>query len=364
MNRNTAFLFIGNIEYEARIHKQIRTLKKKDINVLLIHGNINGSEKISDNYDFEIISRVIHYNISKLFSFLNQLYFCFFSYKEMTKRKDIKIVVSHGLTPLLGGVLIKLRNRNIKLIYDGTELAVEREKGIKKVIWKIIQKFSLPFCDYITQCGKARLNYFKDEYRVAENKMILLSNYPNYKKIINASSEVTDRKIKSIYFGILGKGRFLTELVKAFFDLPDYELILIGIDNGGFFKSLQDLSAGHSNIVVSAPKKRKEINELLLQCDVGLSFVENISLNYYYYTPNKIYDYLLYGIPVITMNYPELLEDVEKNRVGVCVSEITSQSISKAIDKIISENMKSNITDNIKRKFSWESQEDNFLKIF
>ena len=85
-------------------------------------------------------------------------------------------------------------------------------------------------------------------------------------------------------------------------------------------------------------------------------------LNNYYCAPNKVYDYLMNGMPVISNNYPGLVSVLEKNSVGACVEEVTLPAVKKAITQIVEEKRWQNITDELRRRYSWEEQEKSYLK--
>jgi hypothetical protein len=52
-------------------------------------------------------------------------------------------------------------------------------------------------------------------------------------------------------------------------------------------------------------------------------------LNYKYALPNKLFDYINAGLPVLTSNLPEMQAIVNKYNVGETLSEITPKAISE-----------------------------------
>lgn len=364
MKHNIAFIFIGKLAYQGRILKQIKSLEKIGSQIILVLGNINNEEKGLEKFNFQIIEKVVRYNISKVFSFLSQLYFNIVTFLVLSQKKNIKFVQCCGLATLPSGVLLKLFNNQLKLIYDSTELSVERESGVKRYIWEKIQIFCLPYCDFIIQAEPKRLEFFKKKYNVDKNKLILIGNYPYLNKSIRKKGFIKGDKIKLLYFGILGIGRGYEDLIKAFKELPEYECYLIGPGENKYIVKLKEYTSNYSNIKIIPPYENDQIREIFPKYDIGFAWYENTNLNNYYCAPNKVYDYLNNGLPIITNNYPGLVDIIEKNRVGVCIPSITKENIQMAIDKIISENMNDNITLDFMKQYSWESQEDNYLRLF
>ena len=50
--------------------------------------------------------------------------------------------------------------------------------------------------------------------------------------------------------------------------------------------------------------------------DLGLSFEENSCLAYRYSLPNKVFDYIHAGIPVLSSDLPEMSNFIITNKVG------------------------------------------------
>ncbi|NPV10177.1 MAG: glycosyltransferase [Ignavibacteria bacterium] len=343
----------------------IKTLEKTGIQSVVYLGNINNEEKDLKNFDFEINQNEIRYDKGKLNSFIEQLKFGWNISKKISLRNDIQFVQCCGLATIIGGILIKRKNKSIKLIFDNTELSVERETGIKHTIWKTIQKYALKYCDHIILPEFHRLNFFKNKYNVDDRKLVMIGNYPYLIAVNKPKVNYDDKKnIKVVYLGIIGKGRSLPELIAAAKDIENCSFDFIGPGEEKYLKKLIQMIKGISNIKILPPVENYKIPEVLKNYDIGIAFYENTNLNNYFCAPNKIYDYLNNGLPVITNDYPGLVDIVEKNKVGVCLREISKSSLSEAIKEIINNNYKLNITDELKRRYSWNEQESVYLNLF
>lgn len=364
MKQNIVFVFIGKLAFQGRILKQVESLEKIGSQITLVLGNINGEESNLEQFKFPVINRIIRYNVSKIFSFLSQLSFCFSAFRLINMMKDIEYIQCCGLATLLSGVFLKMKNKNLVLIYDSTELTVEREKGIKRKVWKLIQIFSLPYCDYILQAEPFRLEFFQKEYRISPSKLVMIGNFPYLNKSHSIEIERNKNKIKILYFGIIGMGRGYPELIQAVDGIPNCELHLIGPGDTKFISEIKDICKNSGNIKILPPVNNNEIQSVFVKYDIGFAYYENTNLNNYYCAPNKVYDYLNNGLPIISNAYPGLIAIIEKNKVGVCIKSLTRANISLAIERIISEKMKNNITMELKKKYSWDFQEEKYLGLF
>ncbi len=125
----------------------------------------------------------------------------------------------------------------------------------------------------------------------------------------------------AVYIGNHGKVNGLDAVLDAAVDLlererSDIKLVFIGDGD-----KKQDLVArkkreGLDNCLFLEPVPLAELASLLNAADVGLMVLDNISAFYYGTSPNKFFDYIASGLPVLN-NYPGWLADlIEENDCG------------------------------------------------
>ncbi|MGB1032078.1 MAG: glycosyltransferase, partial [Flavobacteriales bacterium] len=68
--------------------------------------------------------------------------------------------------------------------------------------------------------------------------------------------------------------------------------------------------------------------------DLGLSLDKGLYFNYLYSLPNKLFDYVHAGIPVLTSNLPEVSKVVLGYKLGKCIDDVTPENIAKAIQEM------------------------------
>ena len=100
--------------------------------------------------------------------------------------------------------------------------------------------------------------------------------------------------------------------------------------------------------------------------DVGLSLIEDICLSYYYCLPNKLFECLMAGLPVIVSNLPEMAAIVRDFRVGEIAYDLTAAGIGDAVRRLLavdSEALAANVCE-AARRFSWETQEAEMIQSY
>jgi glycosyltransferase involved in cell wall biosynthesis len=85
--------------------------------------------------------------------------------------------------------------------------------------------------------------------------------------------------------------------------------------------------------------------------------------------PNKMFEYMSAGLPIITSNFPLWKEIVEGNSCGICVNPLDPEEIGKAIEYIIShsneaEKMGQNGKKAVLEKYNWQVEEKKLFEVY
>mgnify|MGYP003399204635 FL=1 len=98
------------------------------------------------------------------------------------------------------------------------------------------------------------------------------------------------------------------------------------------------------------------------------SFDQNLSLNHYFSLPNKIFEYIHAGVPVLTSNLPERKRIVEQYQVGIVIDNFSPTNIAKEINKLIeNKEIIPTYKENCRKAaqvLNWENEEKEIQKIY
>lgn len=147
---------------------------------------------------------------------------------------------------------------------------------------------------------------------------------------------VNDSDLIAIYAGTHGIANGLSSVIAAAQVLKqrnrnDIKLILIG--DGKEKEALQQRasSLGLGNVIFLPPVSKLELSGLMEAADIGMQLLANVPAFYYGTSPNKFFDYIASGKPVLN-NYPGWLADIIKERqIGYAVSPELPEAFADAL---------------------------------
>lgn len=135
----------------------------------------------------------------------------------------------------------------------------------------------------------------------------------------------------------LNVDRGLEEAVLALHHLPEAHLMFIG--HGDALPGLKKLAVhqGLTHRVLFLPKMAyPAMMARTALADVGLTVDKDTNINYRFSLPNKIFDYVAAGIPVVASPLPEVRKVIEQYGVGVVAREVSPEAIADAVQAVLS----------------------------
>ena len=153
--------------------------------------------------------------------------------------------------------------------------------------------------------------------------------YKSKKDIFRAKFNLLETQKIFLYQGSLNPGRGVEVLLEAFSSFESDELVLIFMGYGSLVSTICERQS--KNIFYHSAVPSNTLLEHTASADFGIAFVEDSCLSYRYCLPNKLFEYLMADLPVITSNLPEMRRVVEDYGVGV-VSE--DNSLTGLLDAI------------------------------
>lgn len=260
-----------------------------------------------------------------------------------------------------------------RLVYDAHEISTSREgyESFRRMVG-FVEKLLMPRVDGSITTTDARAKYFARAYGVA--RPTVLQNRPRL------THSATSNRIREelgltapwpiiIYQGGLQQGRGLEKLIRTAIDVPNAFFVLIG--GGRLTPSLIQLreNLGLQQRVHFIPTVAlSELPKYTASADIGVQPIENTCLNHYTTDSNKLFEYLIAGLPVVATDFPEIRRIVRTHDVGILVPANNSPALAQALNQLITDSeLRKKLANNARATAStlnWEEQEDRLVNLY
>jgi glycosyltransferase involved in cell wall biosynthesis len=173
-------------------------------------------------------------------------------------------------------------------------------------------------------------------------------------------------KIKIVYVGILQDFRFLKELAEVIRTNPDWELHIAGF--GKYEDYFVQMARNYPNIIYYGKISYKKALELENSCDIMTAIYDPTIENHRYAAPNKFYEALMLGKPLIMVKGTGMIHIVEENRIGEVI-EYNTDSLREAIYNLVGRKnewpeISKKMRQLYEKEYSWNCMEKRLLNLY
>ncbi|HIC78472.1 MAG TPA: glycosyltransferase, partial [Sulfurovum sp.] len=169
-----------------------------------------------------------------------------------------------------------------------------------------------------------------------------------------------------LYQGNLSRGRGVEVVLETFKRLDNKNSVIVFMGYGELKNLILEYQKEHDNIYFHEAVNPNILLNYTSSADFGISMIEDICLSYRYCLPNKMFEYIMAGVPVIVSNLPEMKKLVEKYGVGVVAKENSQEALSEAI--ILASSLdKAHVQkrlNSVKSIYNWEEQERVLISLY
>ncbi len=269
-------------------------------------------------------------------------------------------------------VCSKLRLKPKPLIYDSHEVQSDRTGYNPKTI-KRIESFMLKFVDQMIVENHTRAKYNEDIYGFYPKTLYNYSEKYNIeeKPQINLHKKIginEDEKIL-LYQGGLQQGRGLELLIEAMDEIEEGHLLFIG---GGKLtqplKEQAEASKQAYRIHFLDKVPFQELPSYTREAYLGFQVLQNICFNHYSASSNKLFEYMMAHVPVISCDFPEIKKVVEETNTGLVVDSHNASEIANAVNQLVKDtNLRNQLSENTKQAkeiYNWNNEKSKLLEVY
>ena len=135
----------------------------------------------------------------------------------------------------------------------------------------------------------------------------------------------------ALYQGAFSYNRGLETAVAAMEGLEDQGIHLVFMGYGPLQSLVDDAASRHAHVHVHPAVSYEEVLDHTLSADLGLVSVKPTCLSYLYCLPNKLFEYILAGVPVLSNDLPDCRALIESFGVGSIVAQDDAAGWRKAL---------------------------------
>lgn len=266
------------------------------------------------------------------------------------KLKELKpdILHAHDLPMLIVATTYKKEFPHTKIVFDAHELFehMSSRGSIFRFIFKKYLYHMSKRVDGFVTINQSFKDYFSKHYPYMPPAYVVKNATPSsllvnkgYKssKIREIIPQIKENQKILLYQGGYSAPRGLDLIIKASTKIAD-NWVIVFMGWGNIEEDLKTLAKKMnvygSKVFFIPPANISELTDWTSSADIGIIPYLNTCLNHYYCTPNKLWEYPIAGLPILTPDYPELARPIKQYNIGWLIDEMSAEKIAEAVNKI------------------------------
>lgn len=321
-----------DLNFDYRIYREATSLRRAGYQVVIVASSFNSAPlKGWDN--FEVHPIPLDRSLS-----LRRLYPLFW-------RRAYPLLVeihpdayhAHDLDSLWPAVRAA-RRLDRPIVYDSHEFWTEQSSLVSRPLmrscWSLLEKRLIRQVDRVITVSGSIAQSLKERYGLDE--VVVLHNLPLFRhkvqsNLIRETLDLPDDRPIVLYQGGFLTENGLREQIEAAAGLAA-ALVLIGDGPSEQALRNQVRAARLDDQVFFIPRVPfHQLHNYTCSADLGLCLIKGTGKSFYYSLPNKLFEYMMAGLPVLASNFPEMQRIVRETRTGATVDPTNIVAIREQI---------------------------------
>ena len=359
---------INDLVTDQRVHKTCTTLHEMGYEVLLV-GRVQKSSLPLKPRSYQTHRMKLMAEKGMLFYLLFQWRLCWF-----LLRHKADVYVANDLDTLWPNRMVS-RIRRKPLVYDTHEIFTEVpelvHRPFKQKIWRMLERRIFPKLTHVFTVNESIARWYEQRYGI---KPAVVRNMPRLHvppppALTRTQAGLPEDKAVILMQGAgLNIQRGAEEAVLAMKYIDNAVLLIIG--GGDVLPVLKQLVNEHAlteKVIFTGKLPPDELRARTRLADVGLTLDKDTNLNYRYSLPNKIFDYIHAGVPVLASDLPEVKHIVTHYKVGQVVTTHAPEAIAEALKGMLESPLREVWKANAlaaAEELCWEREEDAIRSVY
>lgn len=373
-------LVLNDMTADARVDREATALAEAGhrVTVLALRGGALPPEEARNGF---LIKRVAEHTTatwSQPWAKLSQLRSRAAALRDATIASSPDVVHAHDVDTLSAG-FSAAKAAGARLVFDAHELYSDMisEHGMSgswpvQAYWKRIERRLIPQADAVTTVSDALAEELRERHSVQPT---VLLNVPSLEPRAESGRLRTEMGVDAsvpivLYQGGFIPGRALLRLVEA---MEHVDGAVLALQGWGQLEDEMRSAAGRlglgDRVRFLGKAKPADLHEYACGADVGVVIYEHTSLNNYLASPNKLFAYMMAGIPVASSDFPGLQSIVGEEGFGELFDPADAWSIAGAINRLVADGARRQTLGSQARglaetRYNWDTEKLKLLELY
>ena len=320
----------NDLATDNRVNRSCSVLQSSGFRVVLVGRKLKQSIEVTRPYECKRFRMFFKKGVL-FYAFYNLRLFFYLLFQR------VDLLFANDLDTLLPNYLVS-KIKRVPLIYDSHELFTEvpelQNAPFKKAVWTKIEKYIIPKLKYCITVNESIAKIFEETYQVKFNS---IRNVPE-QITTNLSNTIKLENIPKDSFTVIIQGsglnvdRGLEEAIEAMLLLENVHLIIVG--NGDVIPKAKKMVGNlklENRVHFYGKRPYHELMKFTSMANCGLAIDKATNKNHQFALPNKVFDYIQAGTPIICMDLIEIKSLVLKYDIGIVIKEVVPSEIATAI---------------------------------
>lgn len=361
MNYDACFLFRGDIRFDSRLNNFVSTFMREGKTCLVIQG-ARSNETFTQN-GAEVKS-VENTRVGPA---------GFFEYWRKAGHIARGVRAQTWWAAELYSLPLAVRRARAtggRSAYDAREIFAHlgglEGRWLAQSFWRWVERRYIGRAHAVVTTGAMDAEFLATRYKIVRPTVV--RNLPRFREVsrghfLHDRLSIPHSTPICLYAGGLQNGRGILPMLKMAHEIPKAAFVFVGSG------PLEQVIATNRQTLTNVYHLPAIPNEQVLDCaastTIGFALIEPISLSYQYALPNKLFEYIMAGIPVIVSDMPQMKDIVDRYKVGFTVSTDSLGEAVTATRRLLAEpELHRRIADNCRTaasELNWEMEVESFV---
>ena len=331
------FAIVGDVRISSRAFRQLRTLSGLGCRVdVLTFGPEPEGEPIAEGVALRVLPRP-HGSGPTFFWQCHRLV----AREAMRHPADVYHASDLYVLPAL---VTAARRHGGRVVLDARELYPHVDATAGKPwatrAWSTLERRYLPHADAVLTVNDSIADRMAETYGIA--RPVVVRNIPARQTVprtdvLRERLGIPDTQRIVLYQGLVRYARGLERLLDAMQDVPDAALVVIGDGPAKAALQTQAAATPGARVHFLPHTPADDLLRLTASADLGVHVPEPVTESIRLALPNKLFEYLMAGLPVVVADLPEMRAVVETFDVGLLVDPYDRDGLAAALRRALTD---------------------------